>query len=635
MLKKFRLKKSDEYDCIVATLYASEMLVAYLDKRMHHQCFGGEQGDIEHWDDIIIDAYDGAVICCQVKRQTGPFSNDKIARALKSKGENKGDLQNLSELDKAFESLGKYFSLSKYEREKQKRKFRLVLPEAAVNIKRDLTISQLRDLTEECRLDGVSVEKIFARGDGVVNSVRGWLINWCGFSDNEQIFDCLSQVEIDCVGAEAELSRRIRQYLENWYLPSDDVRAKIQQYIKQQASVSGSLTPRLVASQLLPSLRPDKRLWAQYVMRTESSWRVAGTLSTETPEMEPPPIVVQKLWTPSSARTAELQLNYDCPSQGIEGHSLNHPLVRLAVHAKSAAISARNPSLWRVEVARFLRETLGKSEDELEDIGWLDIIEATESSEHRPIDGMLCVESEMSALSDSMTFHTWTQVKEAVENKIFKLPSTGDLRSSVFAVWNAWKGQIDVQPAVQSDVLSEMLYAVSEGDRYIGTLRAGPRTVPLLVNAFFMLLLVTTALDGDTACWGTLSAMPLKVVALRFWGGPRQHKASARKLIEDDSAGDRQGFFGPEPAAVLILPEVSSPLLEAIGSSFASDADSFDNMMQPRRPKIILTSSSSYKEAYSQALVTASIEPIRAFLKKQIAQRESVRSNNIERTAVS
>ncbi|MRT24900.1 hypothetical protein GJV14_13210 [Enterobacteriaceae bacterium RIT697] len=86
MQKKLRLKQADEYDYRVATLYAAQAVIAYLEGSEQCQRIGNEQGDVDEWDDIVLHGAKGTMVHCQVKRQTTDFSNDEPTRGLKTRG---------------------------------------------------------------------------------------------------------------------------------------------------------------------------------------------------------------------------------------------------------------------------------------------------------------------------------------------------------------------------------------------------------------------------------------------------------------------------------------------------------------------------------------------------------------------
>lgn len=68
MQRKLRLKQSDAYDYLVATQFAAEAVIAYLEDDQHYQRMGNEQGDIEEWDDVVLHREGNHTLHCQVKR---------------------------------------------------------------------------------------------------------------------------------------------------------------------------------------------------------------------------------------------------------------------------------------------------------------------------------------------------------------------------------------------------------------------------------------------------------------------------------------------------------------------------------------------------------------------------------------
>ena len=105
MLKKLALDKTKEYEKHIALEEISEMLVNFAKGLSHHSAIGAEQGDIDGWDDFVIETKDKSKVYIQVKRQTTDFSTDAIVRDRYKKGKREGELKDLSVLDEAFKSL--------------------------------------------------------------------------------------------------------------------------------------------------------------------------------------------------------------------------------------------------------------------------------------------------------------------------------------------------------------------------------------------------------------------------------------------------------------------------------------------------------------------------------------------------
>ena len=84
MLKKLRLDQTKVYEKCLALEEISTMLVSFVKGLPHHLAIGAEQGDIDKWDDLVIQTNNSDYIHVQVKRQTTPFSLDSITESVNS-----------------------------------------------------------------------------------------------------------------------------------------------------------------------------------------------------------------------------------------------------------------------------------------------------------------------------------------------------------------------------------------------------------------------------------------------------------------------------------------------------------------------------------------------------------------------
>ncbi|MFT5814087.1 MAG: hypothetical protein ACI9VT_001846 [Psychroserpens sp.] len=110
MLKKIRLDRTRTYELALATNYIAIMLDEFIEGRSHAKSLGCEQGNIEKWDDLILELECGAFEHIQVKRQLIDFSNSPVVRGIKKLGkeENRGNPQDRSPLDESLFALAKW-----------------------------------------------------------------------------------------------------------------------------------------------------------------------------------------------------------------------------------------------------------------------------------------------------------------------------------------------------------------------------------------------------------------------------------------------------------------------------------------------------------------------------------------------
>ncbi|WP_343665038.1 ABC-three component system protein [Paraburkholderia tropica] len=622
MQKKLRLKQADEYDYRVATLYAARAVVAYMDSSEQCQRIGNEQGDVDEWDDVVLHLAQGATVHCQIKRQTTDFSNHEIRRGLKSKGQNKGDKQDLSALDSAFEKLAKHFAKPVSERGAAKQ-FRLAIPNANIHIKKDLTIVHLRDVCSEWSKAGASVEA-FAKSGSPTEKVRIWLSTWCDFGSDEAMFECLRVLEICEHGDESRLDEDCRDSLTGWYSSPDDVRREVRDFLVTNASSEQSITPRMIAGQIDRYVRPQRRAWTRYNMANSLDWQISGTLSGHGTDIEFPETVVDRLWEPPEDRSYELQFGHGCSSP--PSTPLQFSLMRLALHvAQGVAVSASGVAGWHATVAQTVRRTLGHSEDELNALRWGNWLAAPTPADHRRLRTTSHVDREASELDARMTALTWKHVKNRVSAKIVQ-GRPNEVRDAVEAVWGEWQDEIDADPLLQQELAAEMLYAKSEGSLTIGSVRSGLRTVALIADALVMLLHLAVASDASDRSWRNLgSDVSVRTVALLYWAGPNQQVEHIRRFFDDDDTSERAEFLGKETARVLVLPQARSSVSAVYGKTLADGRDGGDSIAEARTPTSIVT----YSQEYQDALRQKTIASLKDFLAKALQGRDAQRTQHI------
>ena len=622
MQKKLRLKQSDEYDYRVATLYAAQAVVAYMEGIEQCHRIGNEQGDVEEWDDIVLHAANGVMIHCQIKRQTTDFSADGTTRGVKTRGEAKGEKLDLSALDKAFKGLALHYAKPTSERGGLK-KFRLSIPHSNILIKKDLTVQHLRNVCKEWSKAGADVQT-FSQAVSHTEKVRTWLSTWCGFTTDDSMFECLRDLEIFEHGDEDRLDSDIRDKLSVWYSGSEDVGRAVRDFIVNNASSEQSITPRMIASHIDEFILPQKRAFARYNMANPLHWEISGTLTGHQTHIELPRTVVNRLWNPNDNRSYELQFGYKCNE--IQSCSLQLSLTRLALHlTQGTAVSAFAADGWHATVSQTVRMTLGNSEDDLNAMRWIDCDATPSLSDHRRLRTTKLVDNEASELNEQMNILTWEQVKSRVCTKIANAQPS-EVRDAVEDIWSDWQDEIDKDPLLQHELLTDMLYAKSEGSKNIGVLRSGLRTARLIAQAMDMLLHLVVASGTTNHSWrGFRNEYSVRTVALTCWAGPHQNLNEIRRFFDDDDSQERAEFLGKETARLLVLPQARSSESAIYGKTLADGRDGGDNFAEPRAPTSILTQSQDYKNVLRQETIAS----LKAFFSKTIKGREAQRTQHI------
>ena len=622
MQKKLSLKQADEYEYRVATLYAAKAVVAYMDSAEQCQRIGNEQGDVDEWDDVVLHGVQGATIHCQVKQQTTDFSNQDLTRGLKTRGPNKNEVQELTPLDTAFEKLAEHFAKPVAEQGGTKQ-FRLAIPNANIQIKKDLTIVHLRGVCTEWSKAGASVEA-FSKAGGATEKVRTWLSSWCGFASEEAMFECLRALEVSEHGDGGRLDQDCRDSLTDWYSSPDEVRREVRDFLVKNASSEQSITPRMIACQIDRYVRRHRRAWTRYHMANALDWQVSGTLTGHGTDIELPETVVDRLWAPAEERNYELQFGHRC--NGAPCDPLQYSLMRLALHvAQGVTVSASGVAGWQAMVAQTVRRTLGQSEDELAALRWGTWHDAPTPADHRRLRTSVHVDQEASQLNARMSALTWKQIKDRVGAKIVQ-GQRNEVRDAVEALWSDWKDDIDADSSLQQELAAEMLHANSEGALTLGALRSGPRTVGLIADALIMLLHLAVASEASDRTWRNFGGdVSVRTVALLYWAGPGQQVEHVRRFFDDDEKSERAEFLGKETARILVLPQARVPVSAVYGKTLADGRGGGDSIADSRTPTSIVTRSHEYQDALEQKTIAS----LKEFLAKALQGRDAQRAQHI------
>ncbi|MEZ9859052.1 ABC-three component system protein [Vibrio splendidus] len=621
MLKKLKLKQADEYDHQVATLYATEALNAYLGGSKHCERFGHEQGDIKEWDDVVLHGLNGKTVHCQIKRQMQDFSSYKIIRATKVQGKYKGHLQDLSTLDKAFESLAKYFGDPKYK--VNGKVFWLAIPYPQIKIKEEITLTDLKDVCTEWKKAGATLEA-FSGAQDKTSKIKEWLKNWCGFPSDESIYNCIQCLEIQNYGDEAAIAERCNMHLYHWYDDLDNVKNKIRTFLTDNSSSNQSITPRMLANCVGSNLKPQCRSWTSYEKKSKLDWTISGTLSGHANEIEPPLSVVDKLWGPVSNHNFELQFKQSSSNNSF--CTLDLSLIRLALHSPNTVkILHSDASAWRTNVSNAIRHTLGTTSNDLSRITILDQISPPSPSEYRQLSSNSEIRSEQSTLTRSMDELTWNQIKTSVDDFVAELKE-GEVQNLTESVWLNWKQEIDKDQQLQNQVTADMLYAAAEGEQSIGQLRAGPHTVHLIRDAFKLLLYIAIGLDAETMGWQEFcSNFSIRSIALAYWAGPRSSASEPRRFFDEDLRDERSELLGKEISKILVLPQTAASTSSIFGYSLASSEDEGETMADARIPQSVITRSLEF----SDAIENNSVADIKSFVQGLITKRHNQRERQI------
>ncbi|ATZ66132.1 ABC-three component system protein [Acinetobacter haemolyticus] len=625
MQKKLKLKQSDAYDYLVATQFAAESVIAYLEDDEHSQRIGNEQGDIDEWDDIVLHGWKGGTLHCQVKRQLENFCNSDLTREMKKRGQKQGiEMQELSALDSAFQKLGTYYE-SNINNENSTKLFRLVVPYTNLQIKKTLALNNLKSVCLSCQTAGATLES-FQNEQGHSVKVREWLKSWCGFQTEEAIFKCLSNLEIVALAEEADIKEKIIDKLKIWFEQPDLVEQRIRNFISDNASAAHSLTPRLIVEHIKEYLKLDQRMWTRYSRMDALNWQISGTLCGHQTNIEPPAEIINKLWKSSEGRKYELQFAHSF--NVISNQSLDFSLLRLALHvSNNVNISAKESSGWKANLDQKVRYTLGTSNTDLSHMNWIDKTNFRRGYEYRELNTTTNLNKESQLLEKQMDLCTWEKIKIDVNTRIIN-QKQGEVRDAMEELWLSWKSEIEMDPSLQETIAANMLSTNIENCQILGRLRAGPRTVELIGQSLIMMLHLAIGLNFEKIGWKSLSQnQSIKVVALLFWAGTQQNNhLNIRRFFDLDNDQQRSEFLGSETSKILVLPNSSISDSIIYGRHLASGVHEGDGIADSRTPLAVINQYQDYLDAVDKN----NISSLKEFFSKKINTRSDSRIKHIQ-----
>jgi len=583
MLAKLRLDQTNEYELAIAVNKLAHMLIAFAYGRTHFFSIGSEQGDVEKWDDFVIMHLTNDYEYIQVKRQNLPFSTSRPFRDDKTRGNDKGNPQNLSELDKSITSLGARFNSTGPIDSSRQRKFTFIVPSLLVEIKKNITLNDLcsfqLQITPSTSASGL--QALTAAAPKFADIVT-WLKSWCGFTDEAHIIQALLKLKIEQVGNEATLKNDTLNALSTCFRQSDEVLDKIASYVKSNTSFASAITPRPLLNLLQSYLLPSVPIWTQF-RKNGTTWEISGTHGraiTET-DIEHASTIVPALWNTTSTSVVKYH------STDNEEGMLPTALVRLMLHLKPASIAhINNHSSWTLVTKKLVGGTLGVSSDDFEGVSVLDDNSFYASSEARILSLLRDHDGEADKLSDEMHAKTWELTCSAIYSKISQMDRTA-LRDAMDERWQDWKAALDTAIPKQKELCKSMLHPNAEGREIQAEIRLGPKTVSLIADGFHLLLVIAVCFNDEPNTWDVIDGLlSINVKALCYWSGPAEDVRTVRRL--DD---DLPNLLGKEPCKILVLSQIRSSTTDLLDSSLADDNSIASSIASTYRPTLVVTNS--------------------------------------------
>jgi hypothetical protein len=623
MLKKLRLKRSDNYDCHVATYHMAKMVIAYIQGHEHELNLGSEQG-LSQWDDLVVESNNGSLKYLQVKRQTTNFSDDGVLKATKKKGSNKGDPQDLSALDEAFMGLSTFYE-KVGEHKECTNSFSLVVPASNINIKKGLELRVLSELCQECRKVGATSAGLQQRVDKGTKDIINWLKSWCGFTSIEQILFVLAKITIEAVGDESLIAEQTNSVLKQCFDEADSARAIIYNYLHSEATDIGVVCPRHIIPHVESLFRTDQKVWTFYKqIEGVPDWHVDGlVVKTSTDPLS----YVDSLWG-NGINQSTLIVNNSIPFCLIpaKNDALVKSLFRLAIHLPRNSLARFADSAQGLEVARLaVNGTLGTAKQDLskDQLGWKDNSQYHNLANGRILKNNLDLEDEALRLHAKMYGRTWLKLAEAMQVKLREL--TGKLQPATQSLWDSWYAVLSVSTLERDRFLCDILKLNIEKNNAITEMRVGLLTVELMAESILFLLVVAVALGGVDARWDIISPeLEAKLVGLKCWGGTSRD-ISVRELFYEDDDETVELIIGGEVKPILVLPHIRSSSSEFYSASLQDDKFSSDSLVSSKRPKLLVT-----KNRRLDGLIRAGdLDSIREELQKELSSKLASRERNI------
>jgi hypothetical protein len=282
-------------------------------------------------------------------------------------------------------------------------------------------------------------------------------------------------------------------------------------------------------------------------------------------------------------RRLRLHATYCPPTPNTVG--LPSAILRLALHLKSGShCLLLGEPLWRQGAGHELGRTLGISENDLDELPWIDNSEALSCASGRELPTIQETRNESSALHRAMNNLVWEQIQARVAARLNSVSDT-PLLAALESKWRSWAAELTTDAAARDSLFEQLMYPKTEGLDMKHALRVGPRTVDLMETAILMLLLVCVAIGSDDGNWREIPNLgEVLGIALKNWSGTSGDHTGARPLSDDLMA-----VLGPSPAPVVILAGVEGSPTSLLESGMADDFKASNSMAAERQPRLLVT----------------------------------------------
>lgn len=575
MLSKIRLERGKKFEISLATYKVAVMVTKFMDGLAHHLSLGSEDAGIKHWDDFLIETEVNCLEHIQVKRQETPFSKKKVIRGKTRKKADQTLVDDeLSEFDISLKSLLDWLKTTDVKKSIIKRKFIFEISNLDVLVKKELPIRKFKELAKVVKpATTVAQLQALASNDQSVKLIYDYLTSWCDITSWNDMLILFQVIYFVQNGDYDDLDERTFQLLSSYFTKTSDVILRIKNLVDEDSTFPNKLTPRAVFCVVSEYLLPGRKKWTQF-RKVANEWEISGIHDDD--QLENSRKVVQQVWT--DKHSSELKLDVPPNSGGILGDAI----LRMALHFNSSSgFHTTECGAWR-EIAKVkVGATLGDERDL--DSFTLYNYSSFCTSDFRPLDCRDKMEEETNELHDEMDQVCWDLIVDKIELKIDNMVS-GNIRSLIEKRWIFWKDHLQNNKTDRNDFLHNSMLPIAEDIDVVGKLRVGRKTVHIIADAVYLLLIVSICLNEADDNWDKLKEPKVNIYALRFWSGPSGDLRNVRR-IADYGIND---LMGKETAEVLILSGTETPISAIRNNSLSGRNNSLD-LTLPNRPKVIIT----------------------------------------------
>lgn len=363
-------------------------------------------------------------------------------------------------------------------------------------------------------------------------------------------------------------------------------------YIDINSTYSGAIKPRHLLGELQAYIRPEIPRWSMFETDGKS-WVVSGIQDLEkNDEIEKPIAVVNQLWNngDNSVNCLKICGDYrdDC--------YISNSLMRLSVHSLGTYNSfCSDKTKWENSLKNKTGNTLGISSNDFDSTRVLNLsVDACSVSESRTLNLINEIEDYALQLNDEMYKIIFNKIDYEIFAQISSMPKS-ELRSRIEGQWNEWKTELGNNTEKQRELFLSILRPNAEGKSVSAEMRCGLKTVKLLSEAIFILLIVSVCLaEGENkGCFDVSDNLRMKAIGLAYWSGPSDF---SRKVVEIDDGSYLNKLLENESEEIIVLSKSRIPSNGLLDDSLIGDSGQIGLLTEPKRPKLLITNDNKFKQ---------------------------------------